>query len=365
MKPDIIRSADSLHGIITSIYSLVNNIRDLNFDLEDDSAPEVTEKSELATLDQYYKRLNELLYEDNLKDLAFFVKMNRCTKAINLLYETYTKGINIENYPNKFKAALMLLKGSFLKNSGKYNESLQNYKEAIFLCPSEDMFSATSLLLDSNYMESVAQQLLKNLNTVPNIPEKHEHVDKLKGNPNIRMTTRYEKSVLKDNNLNYFEKAMLYVDLNMAAINSTVFANNYLIAATYLLQEMETVCTLARKYALRNLIFELIVSVIFVAKRFEQPVTLLYFMKFSYILMRKCLLFLREALKDRPTNKLKRKIPMISDFHKEMLISVEKEIIHLLKVTPFTDFDLKLSADLIYLDVVSLQFLENYYAKNK
>jgi curved DNA-binding protein CbpA len=361
VKPDIVRSADSLRGIITNIYMLVNNIRDLNLDLLDEDAPEIKEKLELASLDKNYKRLNELLYGDNLRELAFFVKQNRCKKAIDLLHENYTKGRNIEEYPNKFKAALQLLQGSSLKISGKYNESLKHYEEAVLLCPSDDMCSAISLLLDSNYMESVAQNLLKHLNSVPKIPEKHEHVDTLKGNPNIRMTTRYEKSVLKNNQLNHFEKAMLYVDLSMAAVDSSVFANNYLIAATFLLQELETDCSLARKYSLRNLIFDLIVTVIFVAKRFEQPLILLYFMKFCYILMRKCHLFLREALKDRPANRLKRKIPLISELHTEMLITVEKEMIELVKVSPFTDLGLTLSADLIYLDVVTLQFLQNYY----
>jgi curved DNA-binding protein CbpA len=361
VKPDIVRSADSLRGIITNIYMLVNNIRDLNLDLLDEDAPEIKEKLELASLDKNYKRLNELFYGDNLRELAFFVKQNRCKKAIDLLHENYTKGRNIEEYPNKFKAALQLLQGSSLKISGKYNESLKHYEEAVLLCPSDDMCSAISLLLDSNYMESVAQNLLKHLNSVPKIPEKHEHVDTLKGNPNIRMTTRYEKSVLKNNQLNHFEKAMLYVDLSMAAVDSSVFANNYLIAATFLLQELETDCSLARKYSLRNLIFDLIVTVIFVAKRFEQPLILLYFMKFCYILMRKCHLFLREALKDRPANRLKRKIPLISELHTEMLITVEKEMIELVKVSPFTDLGLTLSADLIYLDVVTLQFLQNYY----
>jgi hypothetical protein len=44
-----------------------------------------------------------------------------------------------------------------------------------------------------------------------------------------------------------------------------------------------------------------------------------------------------------------------------MLITVEKEMIELVKVSPFTDLGLTLSADLIYLDVVTLQFLQNYY----
>ncbi|CAK9252855.1 unnamed protein product [Sphagnum jensenii] len=197
VKPDIVRSADSLHGIITNIYMLVNNIRDLNLDLLDEDAPEIKEKLELASLNKNYKILNELLYGDNLRDLAFFVKQNRCNKAVDLLHETYTKGRNIEEYPNKFKAALKLLQGSSLKMRGKYNESLKLYEEAVLLCPSDDMCSAISLLLDSNYMESVAQNLLKNLNSIHNIPEQHKHVDKLKGNPNIRMTTRYERVSLK------------------------------------------------------------------------------------------------------------------------------------------------------------------------
>src|SRR5699024_8255151 len=130
----------------------------------------------------------------------------------------------------------------------------------------------------------VARQLLKGN---AEIVQTHVYQDRLKRTDHLPLVSKFEKGVLQDTKTSNWDKAMMYIDLTMATSGIAVI-HCFLVAMTYLLEEMtKNEEGAARVYAICNIICELAINVIVLARSCALPVTEMHYNKLSFIISRK------------------------------------------------------------------------------
>ncbi|XP_065663108.1 uncharacterized protein LOC136085713 [Hydra vulgaris] len=307
-------------------------------------------------------KVTELLYASSITNMILYILEHRCHKAATDVYIEMTKNKNFDSLPSRYKASLYLLNAACNKVNENTAKCINLCKKALYACPTDDIQQAIcSILGDCAIFDSITKLLIKNQEI--KIPTKHSFDGFLKSSACLRSTFRFEKSILQQE-LSNFDKAMLYVDLGMSSIGLgiTTFCNNYLIAATFLLQEM-----LAdnenptNKYALRELIFSLISNVIYIAKSYSNPITAMYFYEKSLYLMSSAHRLLGQSIELHTSRPIHTKL--VPDMQQMLLVTICNELTRLAKVTPLTYNKLQLSTDILFLDIIGHQFLEQFYAK--
>jgi curved DNA-binding protein CbpA len=234
---------------------------------------------------KYYNDLRALVYEFEIQKIVICIKENSYYAVIDKLYTELTKGQNISELQPKYRATLSILKGAFLQLENKFDESFECFRDALLLYPFEDTYSAVNILMDDNYIKQSGQQLLYQIKSSQvEFPAVHEYAGMLRSSPLLRTIIKYEKSV-QNQKISDFEKAMLYIDLSMACGYPCLRANNFLIAANFLINAMKAEDNLAIKYAFRNAVCDLCANVLFLANNYMNPVLVTHFVKMSLILM--------------------------------------------------------------------------------
>jgi tetratricopeptide (TPR) repeat protein len=307
-----------------------------------------------------YNELQAFVYAFEFEKVAKHIKEYRCLTVISRLYTELTKGQDISKLPAKYQATLYILRGASLQLENKYGESLKCFREALLIFPMKETASAVSTLLNKDYIRSSTQQLLDEIKlSQVQFPTNHQYLGKLRSSTLLRTVIKYERNVLNQK-LTLFEKAMLYIDLTMAYGHPSLMANNFLIAAYFLLKGMEYENDLATKYAYRNTICDLCAAVFF-AQSYMDPVTLMHFVKLCLILMNSSHELLRTSIAKNKTGREKKVVNLINPLQEELFSIGNNLISRAIKVNPLMDIPITLSGDVLYIDLVATEFLENFY----
>src|SRR5699024_5421190 len=144
-----------------------------------------------------------------------------------------------------------------------------------------------------------------------------------------------------------WDKAMMYMDVTMATSGIAVI-HCFLVAVTYWLEAMtKNVEGAARVYAICNIIYELAINVIVLARSCALAVTEMHFNKLSFIISRKAHENLKSKLKNRKIGFWKKvvghrraKTTMVTEIHIEMYKMMATSIYRLIRVSPFVDLHL-------------------------
>jgi hypothetical protein len=302
--------------------------------------------------------------------MAKYLMDNHCdSSSISILRENLTTGRDVSCTPLSFQAGLLLLKGQLSANECKHEESLEAFQQAVFTCPSDEVISAVNILMGNSHLiaaiQVVIHQLLKGH---VDIAQAHKYQDRLKRTNHLQLVSKFEKGVLQDTQASNWDKAMMYIDLTMAA-SGIALIHCFFVAMTYLLEEMtKNEEDVARVYAICNIICELATNVVLLARRCALPVTEMHFNKLSFIVLRKAHETLKSKLKNYKISLLKRifgprrvKTTMVTEMHIEMYKMMANSIYRLVRVSPFVGLHLTTVADMIYLDVISDRFVEEFY----
>ena len=350
-------------------FDTLANLNDKLFKLINDSITHASQDKSTSGQAKDTEALRSFFYEGKYVSMARYLIDNHCnSSSISTLHQNLTSGRDVSCTPLSFQAGLLLLKGQLSAQEHKHEESLKAFQQAVLTCPTDQVISAANILMGDSHLIAATQVIMHQLLGNIDIAQAHKYQDRLKRTNHLRMISKFEKGVLQDTQTSNWDKAMMYIDLTMATSGIAVI-HCFVVAMTYLLEQItenegEDV---ARVYAICNIICELAINVSFLARRCALPITEMHFNKLSFIISRKAHEILRSKLKNYKMNSRKlfghrrTETMIITETHFEMYKMMANSIYRLIRVSPFVDLPLTLVADMIYLDVISDQFVEEFY----
>lgn len=335
--------------------------------------------------------LKGFFYEGKYISLAKYLIDNASSpsaaSAIESLYETLTDGRdNFTGLSIQFQAGLLLLEGQINANKLLHQKSLQLFQKAVILCPIEEVLSAVAILWRVEHLISTTQIVLSQVLKDSASPEQltHQHNELHKRVAILRTVSRFETSVIQDKETDSWTKALMYIDLSMAAldINSTIQC--FILAMAFMLNEMKNACQavdahtpktkksdkaqLSRLYALCSLICELALTVSVLARKYTLPICELHFNKMALMTMRGAHEILRSKISNVKVGFFKKlfsprriKTPLVAEIHLIGYQMIANSIVRLIRVSPLVDLGLSTVSDMFYLDVITSKFAEQFY----
>lgn len=352
------------------VSDILANLNDKLSELINISTTTASEDTSSSSQAKDTEELRNYFYKGQYISMArYLIHNHRNSSSISTLYKDLTTGRDVSGTPPSFQAGLLLLQGQLSANKKKHGESLKAFQEAVFTFSSDEMISATNILIGDTHLIAATRDIIHQLKGNVDITQAHKYRDRLKRTNHLRLIYKYEKDVLQNRQTSDWDKAMMYINLTMAT-SGIAGIHCFLVAMTYLLKEItknegEEV---ARAYAICNIICELAIRVVCLARKCALPITEMHFNKLSFIISRKAHEILKSKLKNYKISFWRRvfghrraETTIITETHIEMYKMMTNSIHRLIRVSPFVDLNLTLVADMIYLDLISDKFVEEFY----